>query len=508
MFEEKYSLLKKYYGYDSFRQGQEYIIDAILSGHDVLGVMPTGAGKSVCFQLPALMLRGVTIVVSPLISLMNDQVQTLEKKGITAVCLNSAVSFEQQRRSAERIMSGRVRLIYVAPERLGNRFFRAMCSRIHISLVAVDEAHCVSQWGKDFRPAYLGIKDFVSSLPSRPVVCAVTATATPEVRQDITELLGLENARSLVTGFDRPNLYFGVVRTDNKYEALISCLNFYKGKSGIVYCSSRRAADRLHDSLVKEGFSAVKYHAGMPKTERRKSQELFVSDRKRIAVATNAFGLGIDKPDIRFVIHYTVPGDLESYYQEAGRAGRDKRASDCILLYSKTDIKIQKFFINTSYEESDLPKSEKLRLRSQRLRRLEEIVSYCETEKCLREHILSYFGEVTEKCGNCSSCKAKSVSLKEFCNGEIFREKELIGRMTELRNRIARKEGIRPKDVISDRLILILAQNTPLSFDEMESMPHFGDLKRKYAALFLREINRYYETKEKKKHYTENIAKK
>lgn len=335
---DKYSVLRKYFGYGEFRQGQEKIIDAILQGRDAFGIMPTGAGKSVCFQVPAMLLKGVTIVISPLISLMKDQVSALESCGIPSVYINTAMTEREFANAVYKIVRGDVKLIYVAPERLFTSTFSSLCKKINVSLVAVDEAHCVSQWGQDFRPGYLKIKDFIDSFEHRPVLCAFTATATPKVRQDVEKLLELDNPETVVTSFDRKNLYFEVVKPQDKRVAVKRYLDLYTGKSGIVYCSSRKCVDELYEYLKHEKYPVVKYHAGMPKNQRAENQELFSKDKKEIIIATNAFGMGIDKPDVRFVVHFDVPDSPEAYFQEAGRGGRDGKRSFAVLLWNATDI--------------------------------------------------------------------------------------------------------------------------------------------------------------------------
>lgn len=409
---DKNSVLKEYFGYFSFREGQEELIDAILQRRDSLGIMPTGAGKSVCFQVPALLFEGVTLVVSPLVSLMKDQVNALTQCGIKAAYINATLTEKQHEAVMKKAEDNQYKIIYVAPERLLNTEFISLCQKIDISMVCVDEAHCVSHWGHDFRPSYLQIKGFISNLQKRPVMTAFTATATKMVRDDITELIGLDNPFEVVTGFDRPNLYFEVIKPKNKYVALRRYLDLYSGRSGIVYCASRRNTDELYEKLSDEGYSVTKYHAGLSKAERDRNQEMFIDDRKEVIIATNAFGMGIDKSNVSFVIHYNMPGDIESYYQEAGRAGRDGGDADCILLFSPSDVRLQKFFIENPDENSEINEKEKEEIKALRYEKLNKMVYYSTNAPCLRNYMLSYFGEKPKgRCQNCSGCNGSGTSV-------------------------------------------------------------------------------------------------
>lgn len=402
---DKYGVLKEYFGHDSFREGQDRITDSLLSGRDVLGIMPTGAGKSICYQVPALMFEGVTVVVSPLISLMKDQVSALVQSGVAAAYINSSLTHAQYLKVLQNTKNGKYKIIYVAPERLCAPAFLEICRSLSISMVAVDEAHCVSQWGQDFRPSYLKIPDFIESLPSRPVVGAFTATATGTVREDIKNLLKLRSPLVVATGFDRPNLFFSVMHPNKKSIALMKLIKERKGESGIVYCSTRKAVEEVCELLNKNGFTATRYHAGLDEDERRLNQDDFVYDRAPIMVATNAFGMGIDKSNVSFVIHYNMPKNMESYYQEAGRAGRDGRNADCILLYSSKDVRTNQFLINNSEPNPDLTEDEQEEVRRRDRERLKKMTFYCTTHKCLRKFILEYFGDKSpERCCKCSNC--------------------------------------------------------------------------------------------------------
>jgi ATP-dependent DNA helicase RecQ len=402
---DKLSVLKDYFGHDSFRDGQEQIVDALLDGRDALCIMPTGAGKSMCYQIPALLFDGVTIVVSPLISLMKDQVGSLVQSGVPAAYINSSLSYPQFLRVLSNTEHGKYKIIYVAPERLLTDGFLDTCKKIKISMVAVDEAHCVSQWGQDFRPSYLKIISFVESLENRPIVGAFTATATNDVKEDIKKILRLENPFEITTGFDRPNLFFGVIKSSSKDEKLIDLIRERGDRSGIVYCATRKNVESVCELLCDNGFSATRYHAGLDEYERRKNQEDFVFDRKNIMVATNAFGMGIDKSNVTYVIHYNMPKNIESYYQEAGRAGRDGGEADCILLYSPKDVRLNRFMIENSEGNDELTIEENEQIRERDFERLKHMTFYSTTNDCLRGFILRYFGgEKKAYCGKCSNC--------------------------------------------------------------------------------------------------------
>lgn len=403
---DKFSLLKKIYGHDSFRKGQEALIDHACSGRDVLGVMPTGAGKSICYQIPALLADGITLVISPLISLMKDQVSALKIAGVPAAYINSSLTPRQQQLAIERAAEGCYKIIYVAPERLLTEGFLAFAKRAVISIVAVDEAHCVSQWGNDFRPSYLQISDFIEELGSRPVVCAYTATATGRVRDDIIRILKLKDPYIEISSFDRPNLYFEVRTPAKKYPELKRLVEREKGASGIIYCSTRKTVVEVCECLCADGIPATRYHAGLSERERTENQEAFIYDRKPVMVATSAFGMGIDKSNVSYVIHYNMPQSVEDYYQQAGRAGRDGEPADCILLYSAMDVRVNSFLIEHN-ENQLLSQEERDEIKVKARERLRQMTIYCKTDQCLRRYILSYFGEQAPfSCDHCSSCNS------------------------------------------------------------------------------------------------------
>ncbi len=403
---DKASALRQYFGHNFFRPGQERLVDGILSGRDVLGIMPTGGGKSICYQVPALLLPGLTLVISPLISLMKDQVAALTAAGVPAAFFNSSQNLEEYWAVWNGIRSRAYRLVYVAPERLENPRFAQLMAEQDVSLLAVDEAHCISQWGQDFRPSYLKIADFAAALRRRPVMAAFTATATARVQEDIVAQLGLQRPVRVVTGFDRPNLFFDVQRPKDKTSALLSLIAQRPGKSGIVYCATRNAVERVWIALNEHGVPAARYHAGLPEAERRANQDDFQFDRRTVMVATNAFGMGIDKSNVSFVIHYNMPKNLESYYQEAGRAGRDGEPADCVLLYSPGDVTTARYLIDHSADDADLDSQTRESLRRMELDRLAVMTDYCKTDRCLRGTILDHFGQGHgESCGNCGNCQ-------------------------------------------------------------------------------------------------------
>ena len=402
---EKEELLQRVFGYSSFRPGQEKLIDGVLSGQDVFGIMPTGGGKSMCYQLPALMLPGITLVISPLISLMRDQVMALKGAGVPAAFLNSTLTGPQMQAAYRNLLAGRYKIVYVAPERLDYPGFGGVVEKLNISFIAVDEAHCISQWGQDFRPSYLRIVQFIDSLPKRPVVGAFTATATRSVQEDVERILELRSPVREVTGFDRPNLYFEVIQPESKDKTLLRLLAGQKRKSGIIYCATRKKVESVCELLCDHGYAATRYHAGLSEAERSENQEDFLYDRKTVMVATNAFGMGIDKSNVSFVIHYNMPKSLEAYYQEAGRAGRDGSPGECILLYAPGDVQTAKFLIENGGNE-DLPADVLSQVRQADEKRLRDMTGYCKTSACLRGYILSYFGQShPESCGCCGNCK-------------------------------------------------------------------------------------------------------
>lgn len=480
---DKRTLLKKYFGHSAFRGGQETLIGAILQGRDVLGVMPTGGGKSVCYQLPALMLPKLTLVISPLISLMKDQVASLTEAGIPAAFINSSLSLEELREVYAKASRGAYKLLYAAPERLETESFLSLCTSLGVSLVAVDEAHCISQWGQDFRPSYLKIADFIASLPARPVVAAFTATATQQVRRDIIEHLRLQNPLCNVTGFDRPNLYFDVRRPTSKLPAVLSLVLEREGKSGIIYCATRANVERVCEYLSDRGIAATRYHAGLPEEERRANQDDFRFDRKSVMVATNAFGMGIDKSNVSFVIHYNMPKSLESYYQEAGRAGRDGSPGDCILLFSPGDVHTAEFLIKNGGNE-DLAPDVREQVRRADFARLRDMTGYCKTSECLRGFILDYFGQShPATCGCCGNCKA-SLRLRDVTVASqmvlscVYRVYEKLGYFVGKTLVLRTLRGSRDKRVLELGLDTLSTYNLmPTKRQELNALCDFLELE-------------------------------
>ena len=419
---DKYEILRKYFGYDTFRNAQETLIDNILEGKDTLGIMPTGAGKSLCYQIPALLMDGITLVISPLISLMKDQVGSLNQAGIHAAFLNSSFTVTQYYKALSFAKQGRYPMIYVAPERLVTDEFLDFALNSNIVMVAVDEAHCVSQWGQDFRPSYLKIVEFIQRLPKRPIVSAFTATATKEVRDDIIDILELQSPMVITTGFDRRNLYFGVMTVKDRYSAIKNYLEIHNSDSGIIYCLTRKQVEEVCERLIKDGFLATRYHAGLSDEERRKNQDDFIYDRIPIMISTSAFGMGIDKSNVRFVLHYGMPKNIESYYQEAGRAGRDGEPAECILYYSSRDVITNQLFIDNNQDNIELDEVTRAIVKERDRERLKKMTFYCFTNECLRDYILKYFGEYgSNYCGNCSNCltQFEQVDVTEIARALI-----------------------------------------------------------------------------------------
>lgn len=476
--------LTRYFGYDSFRPGQQGIVEALLAGHDVLGVMPTGAGKSVCYQIPAALSPGMTLVVSPLISLMRDQVDALNDLGLPAAFINTTQTPDEQAMVFAQAAAGQIKLLYVAPERLETGRFRDFAARTPISLIAVDEAHCVSQWGQDFRSSYLGIGDFIAGLPQRPPVGAFTATATERVRRDIVGLLGLRNPAVTVTGFDRPNLYFDVVKLETKYKAawVARYVADHPDESGIVYCATRKTTEALADTLNQMGHPAVAYHGGMSPDAREAAQRDFITDKVPVVVATNAFGMGIDKSNVRYVIHHNLPESIEAYYQEAGRAGRDGEPSRCTLLWNESDIVTRRRLLDNDYENERLTPEEQEIVRQSKRRLLDGMVGYCRTTDCLHRYMTRYFGQELSpnagstvgediaadssqsgKCGACSNCESTFETI------DVTRVAQAISRCV---HDVGQRVG-------SGKIVKILrgSRAQDLAWLNPERMPTFGMLK-------------------------------
>lgn len=505
----KHELLKKVFGHEDFREGQEKLIDELLNGYDVLGVMPTGAGKSVCYQIPALMLEGITLVVSPLISLMKDQVMSLKAAGVAAAYINSSLTPGQQQEAIRRAGNGMYKMIYVAPERLRMPAFIRFAQNANISLIAVDEAHCVSQWGQDFRPSYLHISEFVSLLPKRPPMAAFTATATARVREDVIRLLKLEEPYCLLTGFNRPNLRFTNVKPSSKFAMLRSFLKDMGNECGIIYCNTRKTVEEVTAKLNELGYNATRYHAGLTDEERIKNQDAFQYDRAQIMVATNAFGMGIDKSNVRFVVHYNMPRDLESYYQEAGRAGRDGEPAECLLMYSGQDVITAKWLMERNDTNPDLTEEQRETIAKVDMERLHKMTRYVTTGKCLRKYILEYFGEtdVPEHCDNCSTCEglpfdvdtgSERLSLigsKDSRNANVSRQPHgftawqnaLLENLKVLRNLLATQQHVPAYTVFSDASLIDMVRRRPMTPDDFLDVSGVGVAKQeKYSQSFLR----------------------
>lgn len=497
--------LKHYFGYDSLRAGQQELIEGTLDGRDVLGIMPTGAGKSLCYQLPALMMGAeeerVTLVISPLISLMADQVKALNQAGVHAAYINSTLTENQIRLALEYARQGRYTLVYVTPERLGTAPFLEFACNADIAMVTVDEAHCISQWGQDFRPSYLEIARFIDRLPARPVVSAFTATATDMVRQDIIRNLELESPVTVVTGFDRPNLFFKVVNRKGGRETDNSILNYVKrheDESGIIYCATKKNVEKVHELLLANGVSAGRYHAGLSLEDRKRNQEDFTYDRIKVMVATNAFGMGIDKSNVRYVLHYNMPQSLEYYYQEAGRAGRDGEEAECVLFFSKQDIMINKRLLDHKVSAANAAVDDS-ELRANDQRKQNQMIRYCETDQCLREYILRYFGDESPcTCDKCSNCVVIEEEMEEtyITDKRSVKKLAVTGDLTENgkalfellrtgRMELAREQSVPPFIICSDKTLKDMCAKLPRNSADMETVYGMGAQKiQSYGAAF------------------------
>ena len=499
--------LKQYFGYDSLRTGQEELINGILAGHDVLGIMPTGAGKSLCYQLPALMLKGITLVISPLISLMSDQVKALNQAGVHAAYINSSLTENQIRMALSYASQGRYKIIYVAPERLNTPRFLDFACNADISMLTVDEAHCISQWGQDFRPSYLEIAGFLTRLPRRPIVSAFTATATERVKNDIVASLGLNNPVTMVTGFDRPNLFFRVVTRkggSQKDNSIINYVKKHEDESGIIYCATKKNVDKLYTLLNEQGISAGRYHAGLSNDERKQNQEDFTYDRIRVMVATNAFGMGIDKSNVRYVLHYNMPQSLEYSYQEAGRAGRDGEEAECVLFFSKQDIMINKFLLQNKASAGDVA-SDMQKTANDR-RKLQQMINYCETDKCLREFILSYFGDTTpcicNKCSNCVVVEDEEEETYVETGKKRKKAAQLAGlnelgaalfeKLRSVRTELAAEKSVPPYIICSDKTLKDICAKLPRDKEQLADVYGMGEQKiQNYGEAFVTAVNSF-----------------
>lgn len=499
--------LKQYFGYDSLRTGQEELINGILAGRDVLGIMPTGAGKSLCYQLPALILKGITLVISPLISLMSDQVKALNQAGVHAAYINSSLTENQIRMALSYASQGRYKIIYVAPERLNTPRFLDFACNADISMLTVDEAHCISQWGQDFRPSYLEIAGFLTRLPRRPIVSAFTATATERVKNDIVASLELNNPVTMVTGFDRPNLFFRVVTRkggSQKDNSIINYVKKHEDESGIIYCATKKNVDKLYTLLNEQGISAGRYHAGLSNEERKQNQENFTYDRIRVMVATNAFGMGIDKSNVRYVLHYNMPQSLEYYYQEAGRAGRDGEEAECVLFFSKQDIMINKFFLQNKATAGDVASDMQKTANDQR--KLQQMINYCETDKCLREFILSYFGDTTpcicNKCSNCVVVEDEEEETYVETGKKRKKAAQLVGlnelgvalfeKLRSVRTELAAEKSVPPYIICSDKTLKDMCAKLPRDKEQLADVYGMGEQKiQNYGEAFVTAVNSF-----------------
>ena len=499
--------LKQYFGYDSLRTGQEELINAILEGRDVLGIMPTGAGKSLCYQLPALMLNGITLVISPLISLMSDQVKALNQAGVHAAYINSSLTENQIRMALSYASQGRYKIIYVAPERLNTPRFLDFACTADISMLTVDEAHCISQWGQDFRPSYLEIAGFLARLPRRPIVSAFTATATERVKNDIVASLGLNNPVTMVTGFDRPNLFFRVVTRkggSQKDNSIINYVKKHEDESGIIYCATKKNVDNLYALLNEHGILAGRYHAGLSNEERKQNQEDFTYDRISVMVATNAFGMGIDKSNVRYVLHYNMPQSLEYYYQEAGRAGRDGEEAECVLFFSKQDIMINKFLLQNKASSGDVASDIQKTANDQR--KLQQMINYCETDKCLREFILSYFGDTTpcicNKCSNCVVVEDEEEETYVETGKKRKKTAQLAGlnelgvalfeKLRSVRTELAAEKSVPPYIICSDKTLKDMCAKLPRDKEQLADVYGMGEQKiQNYGEAFVTAVNSF-----------------
>lgn len=508
-----YDILQRYYGYSSFRPGQEELVRSILSGRDALAVMPTGSGKSICYQVPAIAMQGITLVVSPLISLMKDQVGALNQAGVRAAYLNSSLTPRQHVLAMQNARAGMYKVIYVAPERLFMDVFQEFALQAEISMVAVDEAHCISQWGHDFRPSYTRVAEFIEKLSRRPVVAAFTATATRQVKEDILRQLRLQDPYCVTTGFDRKNLCFRVERPRDKSAYVVSYVKKHTDRSGIVYCMTRKGVDELCAELLANGVQAASYHAGLPDEERQKNQDDFLYDRCRVMVATNAFGMGIDKSNVSFVIHYNMPMNLEQYYQEAGRAGRDGEEADCVLLYAPMDVRLCRFLIDKGLEDSPgLSSEQRETLREREYEKLKQMTFYATLSTCLRRFLLRYFGEQAPyECGNCGNClhlreeeRFPSARFPSHQNRPLAKTEEfpvdegLLAALKQTRRELSAAAKVPAYVIFSDATLRDMCRKRPGNMEEMKKVSGVGAYKLdRFGRRFLQAMQAYQDAKNK-----------